>query len=284
MQLSEIEKYAFFALRRCRAGTSSRTRSRTCSAQNQCYVAQSDIDAAVQQFTNPDVSSSKAANAAALGKKLKLDDARRRRRSRDRAERQRRRGRRGQRLVPARAAGYKVILPPNNLEPNAPAQIHPFHTKVYFDPSQPQAKAAAVALAKLIAPADVRGCPRGLTRRSCARSIRARSSSSSSARRSTARSRRSSRSRRRCTCRRSCAPTTSPGHALLDPLVHKVPFKLETPTVLERNSYPDTSPGDTPVRLYDIAAKQKAVRLVFRTGGNEYWGIEETSWDDAPAL
>jgi hypothetical protein len=24
--------------------------------------------------------------------------------------------------------------------------------------------------------------------------------------------------------------------------------------------------------------------MVFRTGGNEYWGIEETNWDDAPAL
>ena len=38
------------------------------------------------------------------------------------------------------------------------------------------------------------------------------------------------------------------------------------------------------MRLYDIAGKQKAVRMVFRTGGNEYWGIEETNWDGAPAL
>jgi hypothetical protein len=26
------------------------------------------------------------------------------------------------------------------------------------------------------------------------------------------------------------------------------------------------------------------VRLTFRTGANEYWGIEETDWNDAPAL
>ena len=44
--------------------------------------------------------------------------------------------------------GYKVILPPNNLEPNAP-QLR-FHTKVYFDQTQPRAKAAAVALQKLM--------------------------------------------------------------------------------------------------------------------------------------
>ena len=32
------------------------------------------------------------------------------------------------------------------------------------------------------------------------------------------------------------------------------------------------------------SGKHKAVRLVFKTGGNEYWGIEETDWDDAPVL
>ena len=74
-----------------------------------------------------------------------------------------------------------------------------------------------------------------------------------------------------------------PGRALLEPLVHKVPFKLELPTVLERYSYPDTSPGDTPVRL-TTSPQEKAVRMVFRTGGNEYWGIQETNWDGAPAL
>ena len=26
------------------------------------------------------------------------------------------------------------------------------------------------------------------------------------------------------------------------------------------------------------------MRLVFRTGGNEYWGVEETDWEDAPVL
>jgi polyisoprenyl-teichoic acid--peptidoglycan teichoic acid transferase len=39
-----------------------------------------------------------------------------------------------------------------------------------------------------------------------------------------------------------------------------------------------------PVRLYYIDKKHKAVRLVFRTAGNEYWGIQQTDWTDAPAL
>ncbi len=29
---------------------------------------------------------------------------------------------------------------------------------------------------------------------------------------------------------------------------------------------------------------RKTVRFTFRTGSNEYWGIQETDWDDAPAL
>ena len=58
------------------------------------------------------------------------------------------------------------------------------------------------------------------------------------------------------------------------------------PTILERSSRPDTAPGDKPVRLYwmDRPPTHKAVRLVFRTGGNEYWGVQETDWTDAPAL
>ncbi len=65
-----------------------------------------------------------------------------------------------------------------------------------------------------------------------------------------------------------------------------MPFPLETPTVLEQNSYPDTQNGDKAAYLYwiDGVKHHKAIRLVFRTGGNEYWGIEETSWADAPVL
>jgi hypothetical protein len=76
---------------------------------------------------------------------------------------------------------------------------------------------------------------------------------------------------------------SAPGHELLDDLVHKVPFKLELPTVLDRSSEPDTQYGDTPVRVYTIAGKHKAVRMVFHNG-NEYWGVQETDWNDAPVL
>src|SRR5204862_112944 len=61
-----------------------------------------------------------------------------------------------------------------------------------------------------------------------------------------------------------------PGDELLQPLVSKLPFRLEVPTVLERSSSPDTLPSDKPVRLYwiDGRGNHKAVRLIFRTGTN----------------
>ena len=38
-----------------------------------------------------------------------------------------------------------------------------------------------------------------------------------------------------------------------------------------------------PFRVYKLDDR-KAVRFTFRTGSNEYWGIQETDWTDAPAL
>jgi hypothetical protein len=65
-----------------------------------------------------------------------------------------------------------------------------------------------------------------------------------------------------------------------------VKFPLYVPTILDRYSFPDTSSGDKAVRTYwlDDEPKTKAVRLVFRNGASEYWGIQETDWDGAPAL
>jgi hypothetical protein len=63
----------------------------------------------------------------------------------------------------------------------------------------------------------------------------------------------------------------------------RLPFRLEYPTVIERNSQLDTGYGETPVRVYALGG-QPTVRLTYKTGGNEYWGIQETAWKDAPLL
>jgi hypothetical protein len=74
-----------------------------------------------------------------------------------------------------------------------------------------------------------------------------------------------------------------------EPLVRQaaaqVPFPVLVPNVLESSSVPDTNGGDPPLRVYTISGRSKAVRLIyFRPGANEYWGIEETDWADAPVL
>jgi hypothetical protein len=73
----------------------------------------------------------------------------------------------------------------------------------------------------------------------------------------------------------------------LRPYVKKVPFKLMVPTVLERNSVADTLAGDKPLAYYWMdpkTRKNKGIRLVFHTGGNEFWGVQETDFTGAPAL
>ena len=41
---------------------------------------------------------------------------------------------------------------------------------------------------------------------------------------------------------------------------------------------------DAPIRVHTINKGHNAVRLTFRTSSNEYWGIEQTDWNDAPVL
>jgi hypothetical protein len=76
----------------------------------------------------------------------------------------------------------------------------------------------------------------------------------------------------------------SVGTSLLDPLKARAGFPLEVPTVLERSSYADSYNGDVAARLYPIVKGHKAVRLVFRTGAGEYWGVQESDWNGAPVL
>jgi LCP family protein required for cell wall assembly len=245
---------------------------------NTCTASTDDVQKAVQQFTTPDVTAPKTANAAALGEKIKstapppssvtvtvLN---------------------GSGVAGAAAntsyglglRGYKTLIPPNNLKADAPNLI--FHSKVYYDPAQSRSKAAALALKNLLEPAEVAPLPRtaGMLALDPGSKLVVVLG----------------------TAFHDLAPIPqhvvpkhqppfvrvdpSQGLQLLQPLKSKVDFPLMNPTVLERTSYPDTQPGDEPVRLYYIDGHTKAVRLVFKLAGNEYWGIQETDWGGAPAL
>ncbi|MBA3347749.1 MAG: LCP family protein [Actinobacteria bacterium] len=83
-------------------------------------------------------------------------------------------------------------------------------------------------------------------------------------------------------------PSVIPGKAaslaLLQERRSRVGFPLMVPTVIEGNSWIDS---ERPVRLYRIDEpdnEHKTIRLTYRTGASEYWGVQMTDWADAPIL
>jgi hypothetical protein len=61
----------------------------------------------------------------------------------------------------------------------------------------------------------------------------------------------------------------------------KAGFPLMVPSLVERSS---TVHYENGTRLYWMNKEHKAARITFRTGAQEYWGIQQTTWDDAPVL
>ena len=87
--------------------------------------------------------------------------------------------------------------------------------------------------------------------------------------------------RRPCASRPMSSPTRTTRPTQLAAAQKKVRFKLMNPAVIESSSAPDST---KPIYAYRIDGDHKAVRLVFRTAGGAYWGVEETDWEDAPIL
>jgi LCP family protein required for cell wall assembly len=71
--------------------------------------------------------------------------------------------------------------------------------------------------------------------------------------------------------------TTTP---LLRSAVRRVPFTLYAPTVLATGTRLAT---EMPLRVYRVE-NHRTARLTYTNGLGDYWGIQQTDWDDAPAL
>jgi LCP family protein required for cell wall assembly len=255
------------------------------SGSSETSTSQQDLNQAFYQFTHPDVGQSKAANAAALGTKPKKHVAA---------------------PPPAKTSvlvlngngvagsaasassqlaqhGYETVLPPGNAEPNAPTQGY-FHTQIYYDRRHKGSQAAANAVAKLFVPSEVGPLPKARKLRALDPGVMV-----------TVVVGETYHGQLVTAPPAPPAPAHQPpyvrtdpsvGLELLHPYIHRVPFRLEVPTVLEGSSYPDNQYGDIAARLYWIDKKHhdKAIRLVFKTGANEYWGIEETDMPNPPIL
>jgi LCP family protein required for cell wall assembly len=236
-----------------------------------------NITKAVNAFSHPDVESSEKATAVALGEKLK---------SRTPAPRQTTitvlngNGVSGSASTAGYLLGqrsYQVLTPPNGLPANAPSFDY-FRTKVYYDKSRRGAQAAAKKVANLFASAELAPLPRPISQLANGAMLTVvvgqtfHGSLASAPVDSTP--------------KRERPNVTYGPNAALDELRERrkrVDFPLMVPTVIERSSWIDSQ---MPARMYwiDPDEKHKAVRLVYRMGSNEYWGVQQTEWDDAPVL
>jgi LCP family protein required for cell wall assembly len=239
------------------------------------------IRSAVARFVNPDAGASRVANDAALGKKPTRPAAPPPQTTSVTVLN-------GNGVAGAAATanyllakrGYRVVLPPGGAAPNAPTDGY-FHTAIYYDPHRRGAQTAASALARLFVPADLHAFP-------VDRALLALNPGSSVMVVVGQTFHNALTSAQQPPPLRHTSPVTrydaAPGLELLRPFAHRVPFQLETPTVLERSSEPDTLPGDTPARLYWIDHTHRAIRLVFVTGSRQFWGVEETDLPNPPVL
>jgi LCP family protein required for cell wall assembly len=175
--------------------------------------------------------------------------------------------------------GYAVKSPPEGFQANGPGRwAHAFRTQVFFSKA-PRARLAAVKMVGLFNSADAKPLPAantGLPTLSNGAMLTVVVGQTFTGRLTpTAPDRTPPRQ----------PPYVRAGKGETLPSVRsaaawKVGFPLQIPTVIERSSVIDS---EVPYRVYRIG-KSRAIRFTFRTGSNEYWGIEETNWTKAPIL
>jgi LCP family protein required for cell wall assembly len=241
-------------------------------------VSQENMRRAVDEFTHPDVEAPRKATAVALGEKVKTTVLRP-----------------GQTTVAVlngngvsgsastanyllSQRGYQAVLPPNGVPANAPT-FDFFRSVVYYDPSATGALPAARKMAALFGSADVKRVPPEIKALSNGAMLVTVVGQTFHGRLAAAPTDQ--------TPDRNKADVVSGASAAYDDvkaLKERVPFPLMVPTTIERSSWIDR---ERPARLYwiDEDKKHKAVRLTYKLAGtNEYWGVQQTSWNDAPVL
>ncbi|HEY7018233.1 MAG TPA: LCP family protein, partial [Gaiellaceae bacterium] len=280
LNLSDIYKYATFAYN-LPHGHVFQVKIQNVFCQNECEASDTEIKNAVDQFQNPDVQASTTATEVALGRKLTTR----------------------QRTIPPKQVtltvlngngvansagdlsyklgqkGYVALTPPNGQAANAPTWNY-FHSKIYYDPTRPKnGKVAAAQVARLVGSADVAPMTAKIKALSNGALLVPVVGSTFHGDLTPVVT--------------PTPPTRKPPNIRRDPaetrsrlfaVRKRLPFTLQYPTVLDRNSSLDDGPGETPLRIYPLAGSP-TVRLTFRTGIiGDYWGIQETRWGTAPVL
>jgi LCP family protein required for cell wall assembly len=273
--------YAFFAYG-LPAGNFTQVKIGGLTGTNELHADQSYIDAAVQEFVHPDADAPEKATDQVLPGQLKK-------------KKKTAPSPKDVSLVvlngngqPGAAAntsfllsqkGYRVIQPPEGFQANAPGRwARAFRTQIFYQ-GKAKAELAARAVSALFNSADVKRLPRNPELQTLANGAMitvvvgqtfSGNLTPTPVDRTPAKQQPNVRS-----AKSEVLPAVRRAEGW------KVGFTLQIPTVIERSSVLDS---EVPYRVYKVDDDTKAVRFTFRKSGNEYWGIQETDWDDAPAL
>jgi hypothetical protein len=272
-----VRGWALFALR-LPPGRVFQSKIGNLQGYNQLTTDPTNIQAAVEEFQNPDVIAPEKATASALGERPKIPGANAPPPARTSIVALNGNGITGSAATATfllSQRGYRMLTPPDGVLANAPNRE--FRTKVYFDPSQRGSRAAARAVANLFGSADVVGpmTPKIAPFANTSMLVVVVGATFHNKLGPAPVDRTPKRQRPNVV--RNPSATLSQLRAVR----RRAGFPLMVPSVIERSS---SLHFENPVRVYRIKGKDKAVRLTFRTGVQEYWGIQQTTWDDAPAL
>jgi LCP family protein required for cell wall assembly len=238
-----------------------------------------NIRKAVQEFSHPDVDSPENATAVALGEKPKAAKAPAPRETTITVLN-------GSGVTGAASnasfllseRGYAMVYPPDGKPANAPNWDY-FDTQVAYDPAAAGAEAAAKKAADLFGTDDVVELTPKLDALANGAMLAVIVGQTFHGTLAAAPIDRTPQKQQA-----NVAPGKDASIGYLRERAQRVKFPLMVPTVIERSSWIDP---ERPVRMYWIDEPEnehKTIRLTYRTGISEYWGVQMTDWEDAPVL
>jgi LCP family protein required for cell wall assembly len=236
-----------------------------------------NISRAIDEFAHPDVEAPQKATSVALGEKRKVKVPQPKETTVTVLNGNGITGSASSASYLLGKRGYRMVFPPGGVPANAPT-FDFFKTTVFFDPSQEATKPAARKVAGLFGSADVKRAPSPIAELANGAMLTVVVGQTFHGRLAPAPIDQTPERQEAAVITR-----TDEAYELLRERRRRVPFPLYVPTVKERSS---VLSGSKPIRMYriDPDGKHKTVRLVYRTGGNDYWGVQQTDWDDAPVL
>jgi hypothetical protein len=274
LDVSTLKDYLFFA-HRLPSGHVFQSRIAGLTGYNELTTAPGNISEAVREFVNPDVKAPEKARDVAFGIKHRSKALRPQSVTTTVLNGNGITGSAANAAYELGQRGYNVLTPASGKPQNAP-RFNYFRTTVYYDAAQAKSKGAATALGDLFGDADVKQLPlsmAGLANGAMATVVVGQNFHGTIA-----------------PAPVDQTPKKEPAQVTLNPSLsrtallsvrRRVPFRLELPRFIADYAKLEF---DAPIRVYNIKRGYKAVRLTFSTGMNDYWGIEETNWDQAPAL